>query len=161
MTKLISLVAAGVLSTVAFSASAQSCPDPSSTTASDVVSADAYDLRDGKSYPITGGGTADMTDCGLAEAGFLPLEATIRLDITRAEGRQATIMAETDCSKTILYVTAPDYAVMAVSDTGGAPASLVVPRSSIGDDGTIMIFVGSEFEGESCGGTVTITAERG
>jgi hypothetical protein len=162
MTKFIPSLAAAFVLTTSTGALAQQCPDPNSENADAIVAERAYDLQDnGKTYTITAGGSANISHCGSSDSGFLPVQATIRLDLQAAEGKEAMIVAQSACGETTLFVTTPDFRGFASGDTSAKLVSVHVPRSEIGNDKTIMIFVGSANEGESCAGTVTIMTARG
>jgi len=161
MFKSIPVIAAGFVLAGAAASFAQ-CSDLSGQNATNVVAERAYDLQSpGKTYDVTVGGTVNTNHCGIPNPGFLPLNATVRLDLGAAEGKEAMITAESDCSETILFVATPDFREIATGNSAETLVAVHVPRSEIGNDQTILVFVGSANEGESCAGKVTFMTARG
>ncbi len=138
------------------------CPNPTSGEAYSTVSERAYDLsqEDGKAFDVDIGGSAPWNSCGIQGDGFLPAKASIRLDLRAAEGRQLLVWLTKGCPNAHMFVHAGDYRGTAGGNPSTENVSVIIPRSDIGNDQTIMVYLSSDSANDVCQGEIFFRTVR-
>jgi len=161
MNKLLSTLIAGTIMSVSSTAYA-ACPDPATGDANITVSERAYDLSadGGKTFAVDIGGSTSWNDCGMNGEGFLPAQASIRLDLRAAEGKQLLIDVTKSCSGTYMFAHAGGFRSIVSGNPAYENVSVVIPRANIGDEQTIMIYLSTSIAGDVCSGEIRFQTAR-
>lgn len=162
MNKLLSMLAASAF--ISVGSAAYACPDPAGGDANITVSERAYNLSidvNGKIFAVDIGGSTPWSDCGISGAGFLPQKASIRLNLQAAEGKQLLVSVTKGCGATYMFVSAGEFRGSAIGDPTLENVAVSIPRSDIGDDQTIMIYLSADSAGEVCEGEIRFRTSGG
>jgi len=161
MKRLIFTLAAGIA--LILGSVAHACPDPASGEAYNTVAERAYNLSqgNGKAFDVDIGGAVPWGDCGIPGDGFLPAKASIRLDLQAAEGKQLLVWVTTGCPMAHMFVHAGDYKATASGNASTENVSVIIPRSEIGNDQTVMIYLSSDIANGVCQGEITFRTASG
>ena len=156
MNKLLSMLTIGTVLSVS-SAAFAACPDPASGNANSTLSERAWDLYvDGaKTFAVDIGGSTPWSTCGIQGDGFLPSQASVRLDLRAAEGKKLIISLNRGCPITYMFVSAGDFRGVAHGNPETESVSVIVPQSDIGNDQTVMIYLSADQAGYVCEGEIS------
>ena len=81
--------------------------------------------------------------------------------VNAAEGKQASVHLTSACGTSYMFVQAGDFRGTSVGDPSSGTVSVQIPRSYIGNDQIIMVYLSGDAPGKVCQGKITFQTARG